>query len=150
MAEAETTTLVGRLGAWWVLRPAAGVLILGALLSLAAWWMVWGWETRQQRAAVREPVAAAAQALAETFGHLIGDVQVVAQFYDASERVTADAYARFTRPLLERHPGLRTVEWVPRVLDTEHAAFASRARAQGLATRCATGPLYGATGPLCV
>jgi len=133
MAKADTTRLTDRRGPWRAHRPEAAALVLGLLVSITAWWLVRGWEARQRAPQVSEQVAVSAHALAKTLAHLVDDVQVLAQFCDAAEPVSADAFARFTQPFLARHPGLQALEWVPRVQERERDAFVAQVRAEGLA-----------------
>jgi PAS domain S-box-containing protein len=125
--------LTGRRDPWRAHRPAAAALVLGLLVSITAWWLVRGWEARQRAPQVSEQVAVSAHALAKTLAHLVDDVQVLAQFCDAADAVSADAFARFTHPFLARHPGLQALEWVPRVQERERDAFEAQVRAEGLA-----------------
>ncbi len=109
-----------------------GILILGALASSGLAWLDWSWESRQRATELRQWVEVSAEALDQRLQHLVNDVQVLAQFYGASNRVDGDEFARFTRPFLQRHPMLHALEWAPRVDARERDAFEADARAQGL------------------
>lgn len=63
---------------------------------------------------------------------LVADVESVADFYGASNSVSAGEFARFTRPLLWRNPTLQAIQWLPRVAKADRVDFESRARRDGL------------------
>lgn len=96
--------------AWRARWPELTALILGLLLSLTAYGLTAAWEARRWAADIEERVAVYAQVLGGKLQQIISDVEVLAQFYGASKAVTADEFARFTRPLLQRHPGLTALE----------------------------------------
>jgi len=78
-------------------------------------------------------VESATQTLDQNFRSLVASVQALAQFYNASEDVSADEFAAFTRPFIERQPSIQALEWVAWVPDAERSAFEARQRAAGQA-----------------
>ncbi|WP_295454995.1 CHASE domain-containing protein [uncultured Thiodictyon sp.] len=119
--------------AWRASWPELTVLVLGLLLSLATYWLTAALEAQRRAADIEDRVAVYAQVLGGKLQQIISDVEVLAQFYGATTAVTADEFTHFTRPLLQRHPGLSALEWVPRVPERERAAFETQARLDGLA-----------------
>ncbi|WP_341502475.1 diguanylate cyclase [Gallaecimonas sp. GXIMD4217] len=52
------------------------------------------------------------------------------QLFNASEEVTRAEFSQFSRPLLAALPGIKALEWVPRVEHGDRAAFEARASAE--------------------
>ena len=108
------------------------MLAFGLLASLAAWWVTARWEDARRMAVFREGAEEYARALDMEFRSLVADVESVADFYGASVTVSAEEFARFTRPLLRRNPTLQAIQWLPRVPESDRVAFEARARRDGL------------------
>ena len=58
-------------------------------------------------------------------------VEAVTAFYQASTQVDHQAFRSFVEPLLDRHPSIQALEWVPRVSLAEREAYERRARKEG-------------------
>ena len=56
----------------------------------------------------------------------------IAAFFAASEAVSRAEFAEFVAGALERHPGLRALEWIPIVPSDQRAEYEARARNEGL------------------
>jgi len=56
----------------------------------------------------------------------------IANLFEASREVTRAEFARFVKPALERHPGIRALEWIPLVPEAERSRYEEAARADGL------------------
>jgi serine/threonine-protein kinase len=77
-------------------------------------------------------------------------LEASAALFESSEEVTRSEFARFVQPALERHPGVRALEWIPIVPRAERRRYEERARAEGLAgfefrQRGSDGNMIGAT-----
>lgn len=53
-------------------------------------------------------------------------------FFEASRDVTRSEFSVFVKPALERHPGVRALEWIPIVPGVERARYEASARADGI------------------
>lgn len=60
-------------------------------------------------------------------------IQAVGSLFDSSETVTRQEFRVFVKRFLSRHPGIQALEWIPRVRDSERAAYEEAARREGLA-----------------
>lgn len=112
--------------------PQILILALGLLVSLTVAWIAHQWEAEKRATVLHRAVEADAQAIQQTLEGLVADVQAIAQFYNASDAVNADEFARFARPFLERNRAIHALEWVPRVREADRAAFEAQARREGL------------------
>jgi serine/threonine protein kinase/CHASE1-domain containing sensor protein len=56
----------------------------------------------------------------------------IAALFDASDNVTRREFRAFVRDALDRHPGIRALEWLPIVPGAERAAVVNQARAEGV------------------
>ena len=122
---------LARVGSWRIPWPELGTLTAGLLATLAAVWLISVWERNQLIVTLHQQLEVCARALHDALQQTTNDVEVLTQFYDASESVTADEFARFARPLMAQQPVLRALEWAPRVRDDERAAFEAQAQAEG-------------------
>ena len=118
--------------AWLERLPEILVLVLGLLISLTAARVAQQREDEQRATVFHRAVETDVQAIQQALDGLVADVQAIAQFYNASDAVGADAFARFARPFLVRHRAIYALEWVPRVRDAERVAFEAQARREGL------------------
>jgi len=75
-----------------------------------------------QSSAIRRELSEQMQVL-----HAIGGL------FDASSFVDRDEFHAFTAPMLERHPGIQALEWIPRVPVDERATYEASARRDGFA-----------------
>jgi PAS domain S-box-containing protein len=120
---------------YWTLQfywPAVMVSLSGFVLSGFLIWNSINQQCKHIDDELQQRVDIYAQLLNKTLQHLVGDVQVLAQFYDASEQVTEAEFIRFTRPFLQQHPAVDTLEWVARVSHAERAHFEAIVQQQGL------------------
>ena len=61
----------------------------------------------------------------------LGALLAVKGLFDSSTTVTRDEFSTFVKPLLDRHPTLRALEWIPRVHHSERQEYEQAARAEG-------------------
>jgi serine/threonine-protein kinase len=59
-------------------------------------------------------------------------LQTIAGYFDASEAVSRAEFRVFVRAALERHRGIRALEWIPIVPAAKRAEYEARARSDGL------------------
>jgi signal transduction histidine kinase/PleD family two-component response regulator/HPt (histidine-containing phosphotransfer) domain-containing protein len=64
--------------------------------------------------------------------HAISIIGLLNSFYKSSDNITRDEFEGFTRDLLNAYPFLETLEWIPRVRNTERIAFEQKARRDGM------------------
>ncbi len=59
------------------------------------------------------------------------ELAVLERFYAASTFIDRDEFRRFVSPMLLNSPGLQTLEWLPRVLDSQRQQFEDQMRTSG-------------------
>ncbi|MHC5002666.1 MAG: CHASE domain-containing protein [Planctomycetota bacterium] len=111
--------------------PVTLVVVLGLLATVAAHRLVGDLEQRELRNDFRRLAADRIAAMKESANHPVALLQTVVALFEASDHVDREAFATFVSPTLERHPGLLSLAWVPRVRADERAELISAARAEG-------------------
>lgn len=83
--------------------------------------------------------AALARQVAERAAGLKRETLVVSEalyhlraFFRSSQSVSRDDFRAFTRDILQRHPAIQSVEWIPRIPSVERTRHEQQARQEGL------------------
>ncbi len=71
----------------------------------------------------------------KAMSHYLQRVLATHALFDASEFVTRSEFERFVTTLIERSPGVRAIEWIPRVPPSELETYRDRARRDGFELR---------------
>jgi len=124
--------------------PLVAVGALGAAVAVAAWVAVAVWEERLALARFADVAGDYATALQYGLDHHVEDLAKVRAFYDASVSVDPEEFELFTSRLHTvgtrhtddeadrvNHTSLMRIEWSPRVLGSQRAAFERAERAKG-------------------
>jgi CHASE1-domain containing sensor protein/tRNA A-37 threonylcarbamoyl transferase component Bud32 len=112
--------------------PSLTVFAICSLLSLAVFLALSARGLDRQRAAFNADAAPLVANLRSAFEAPLEVLASTAALFEASEDVTRAEFSRFARPALERHPGIRALEWIPVVSGAERARYEGSARADGL------------------
>jgi PAS domain S-box-containing protein len=111
--------------------PVGLPLVLAFTGAAAMFTKVSAWE----RTAVRLDFIARAEQSAGTLqtslDNQVEDLYSVGSLYAGSSRVTRQAFHDFVARALSRHPGIKALEWVPRVTASQRWAYESAARVDG-------------------
>lgn len=102
---------------------AAVVLLLGVAISA---WLFLETRGRENQTASMEFREASQDRIANLRKMLEFDIlqmSAVRAFFASSQVVTHEEYNAFVTPLLEDHPGIRALQWMPRVLDSERSDY---------------------------
>jgi len=120
------------LGGLRVHWPGLLVFVAGALASLAA--LVWlrARANQERRAVFDREATLVVSNLRSALERPLEVLETSAALFEASEEVTRAEFGSFVKPALERHPGVRALEWIPIVPHSERRPFEERARADGL------------------
>jgi len=109
------------------------ILGLGIASSIIAFLAVQAWEHRQVEQEFQQAARARALALKSDFDAHVEALQGIRSLFRASESVERDDFHTFTRHDLAEHPGIQALEWIPRVLPSQRAAYEDAARRDGFA-----------------
>ncbi|HTV25517.1 MAG TPA: CHASE domain-containing protein [Polyangiaceae bacterium] len=86
----------------------------------------------REQAAFNADVAPIVANLRSAFELPLEVLASTANLFEASREVTRAEFARFVKPALERHPGIRALEWIPLVAEADRERYEEAARADGL------------------
>ncbi len=106
-------------------------LLVGTFLSFMVFRITSDREDRTIRAQFDRHIAERVAALEEEIGLNLEILLSLKDLYAASEYVSEDEFSKFTGPAIERHPGVQSLQWVPRVPVHERDPFEKRVRAEG-------------------
>jgi PAS domain S-box-containing protein len=90
------------------------------------------WDQRQIGASFDRDSQMIAQEIDREFDLYLQKMHGLQSFYEASEFVSRDEFALFTRGIMERHPGFLALEWAPRVPGDRRDEIVAAARAEGI------------------
>ena len=117
----------------WLRRLAlvAGVIVVGVTGSGLAFWSVWQAEQARTQVEFERQAQSAAHRTSEGLKRHEDTLYSVRNLFHFSEDVDRVEFAGAARDLVQRHVGIRALEWVPRVPGAQRAAFEAAQRAEG-------------------
>ncbi len=113
------------------LFPAAVVAVLGIGISLAAFAVTYHWEEGRLRYELDNRTASYGKVLAHTLQTYIDKLDSIGALYAATKVVDRREFRIFAQTILEHHPGIQALEWIPRVPAVERTAYEKAARKDG-------------------
>ena len=114
---------------WW---PVGLVALAGLALTLTAFEYVRAASHERLVNHFERETGNLAMATRQRLARYTEALHSLADYFDAEGQVSREAFQGLSRGLLERHPGIRALEWVPVVKASERAAFEAAARREGL------------------
>jgi adenylate cyclase len=117
----------------WIRRhlPAGIVALAGIMISLSAFFYVDRLETARLAAELRGMAAQPVSAIERQIQADFGSVTALVAFYNGSRYVERGEFRAFAAPILDWHPSIQALEWLPRVTAGEREAYEARARQDG-------------------
>lgn len=117
--------------ALWRRRRATVLVPLAVTFGLAVVLFQYSrqWEQERQEAAFAQRAAAISYSLAERTTGYLEVLHAVERFYESSPEVSRAQFHTFVSGALARFPGIRALEWIPRVAAADRAATEQAARA---------------------
>lgn len=107
-------------------------VILVALTALAITWMAYdkvsAWAFERMNATFAAAAGDRILVIQRELDHAVALVQDLANLFEASGRISRREFRKFVGPALRRHPGIRTLEWVPQVRHEDLKTFLDSAR----------------------
>ncbi len=118
----------GKRSFWWGYFPVVLVALLGTAITIAASIQSSNLERRQAEIAFQGASQDRLLAVQREIANVLGVVQDIASFFEASAVVGRREFRKFVGPALKRQAGIKALEWVPIVSGEERAAFIEEAR----------------------
>jgi serine/threonine-protein kinase len=112
--------------------PSLLVFLAGCAASAGLFLVLRSRATDRERAAFNAETAPIVANLRSAFELPLEILRATATLFEASTQVTRSEFARFVKPALERHPGIRALEWIPIVPGAEREQYEAAARGDGL------------------
>ena len=112
----------------WRYAFVIAVACVGIVMSVVAFRVVQAWDHQQVEANFEQT---AIDTIADVKSSIESDLDVllaVRSLYAASDSVDRDGFGTFVNSFLPSHPGIQALEWIPRVSDSERAAYEETAR----------------------
>ncbi|GAF69865.1 unnamed protein product, partial [marine sediment metagenome] len=97
------------------------IAVVGLGLSFSSYARLRHGERHHLEEHFRQVATGRAEALKKSLEGSVLVVESLAAFYASSEQVEPEEFRQFTRPLLDRHPYIRGLGWVPLVYDDQRA-----------------------------
>jgi diguanylate cyclase (GGDEF)-like protein/PAS domain S-box-containing protein len=105
--------------------------VVGIGLSVAACLLIHHREYLDMELAFQQEAAERYASLKREIEFDLQAVEAITAFYQASAEVDRQAFRSFVTPLLDRHPSIQALEWIPRVSPAERDTYERRARSEG-------------------
>lgn len=99
------------------------VAVLGVIFSLAGFVYSGSLERKLQEQEVERLLDHQRTRLEGKVDAVIEIVDAVASFVASPEQISRDDFARFTTPVLSRHPEIYSIQWIPRVSSQQRHEF---------------------------
>lgn len=106
-------------------------LLLGVTISILLWQMVHDWEETFSQNEFQKRSASHVASLQKELDRYLEVIESIAALYTSRPQVERQAFHAFTQGMLERHPGIHALEWIPKVSDNKKALFERLARSDG-------------------
>lgn len=97
--------------------------IAGIGCSAFASGVAWNWETTQLQEEFPQRANNLGLALQQSIDEYLQVLRAMGAFYDSSERVTAEEFARFSKVFLTREPGILELGWLEYVPGDERSRY---------------------------
>ncbi len=114
-------------------RLALGLSVAfgGIVLSLLLAWLLLGREQKLAEMQFKLDAGKRIETLQRAVADRLGTVSTVAAFFCGSQLVERNEFRTFTAPILERHPGIQALAWVPRIPATRRQTHEQAVRNEG-------------------
>ena len=107
------------------------VVCLGLALTVILFRLARHKEQIQQQADFTLKAKDLADNIKQVLEHTLYEIDTMSSYYAASDTVERDDFNKFVRHLLFHNPALQTLAWIPRVTDSQRAAYEGKARHEG-------------------
>lgn len=105
--------------------------LVGVMLSISAFFYSTVLEKQRIQTAVNKITDERLGQLKNSISATVEIIDSVGSFFDSHEEVSREQFKVFTRPVLERHPELWGIHWIPRIRHHQRSDFERSLRWQG-------------------
>ncbi len=116
---------------WFQYLPASLVLCFGLVATVAAVYAASNYNLAQEHQKFERLANQYTSAIFQSIDRNLVAIRSLAALYAAFKSVEREEFEAFTRTTLSELPGIRAMEWVPRVRAYERSRFEASARADG-------------------
>jgi diguanylate cyclase (GGDEF)-like protein/PAS domain S-box-containing protein len=107
------------------------VILLGFVISLGLFYWFLESRDREVRQRFRELARTRAETLESKLSSYSSILDLVADYYDSTDRVDRYDFQSLTRGLLDRHEEISTIQWIRSVPDAKRSSYRSSLRDEG-------------------
>ena len=116
---------------WFRYVPASITILMGLVLTIAAFMAVWSWEHQRTRAEFKLAAEDCIFALTRDVESNLQILGSLAAFCAASQKVERQEFREYVQPFLAYNRSIQALEWIPHVPDTQRTAYEQAARQEG-------------------
>ena len=108
--------------------PIVIIALIGITVTWDAYQEIQDWEHQRLTQEFRNAASDRVLMIQRELDLMLGVVQDISSFIDASSRIGRKEYRKFVGPALIRHNSIEALEWIPQVKSAERASFEADAR----------------------
>ena len=116
----------------WGRRSIAAILLVGLVLTIAAYLLVRNWEHQVLQVNLERQAGAHIAIVQSTIDQHVELLESLAGLFASSNRVDRYEFRHFAEPLLKRNPEIQAFGWNPLIRSEARASFEANARQEGL------------------
>ena len=122
-----------KLSSWRNRLPLIGIAILGTLLSTLLFQTLRHQDEARSRIVFERLAQQQLDRLVTNITLTLDNLVAVSAYYDASETISRNSFARLVSPLIQRNPAIQAMEWIPRVPLSQRTQYEESAQRDGWA-----------------
>jgi signal transduction histidine kinase len=108
------------------------VVVFGVVVALGGFFLIQSYTRSQAQHEFQGPANQFAATLSEAIDGYVGLVESAGALFGSADKVDRWAFFEFSGKTLPNHPGVRALEWIPRVPATQRRAYEERATGDGI------------------
>lgn len=111
--------------------PPVAMVAVGVGLSVLAFLVVNHREYREMKLSFEQHAVERYDSLKREIEFDLQTLETITVFYQASKEVDRSEFRSFVKPLLDRHPSIQALEWIPRVPTSQRETYEESAKRDG-------------------
>ncbi len=111
--------------------PALYLLLIGVVVSISTFGLVYSWEKKDQRAQFESRAKEYSDAVEMTFHNYVGALLFIGDYFNNSSLVTRQEFSGLIESILPRYPGIQTFGWNPLIKNADRSKYESAPRKEG-------------------